>query len=313
MIEMNKSGRILNRVIEWDRDGITAEADQRHVREILKDLELERANHSATPCVVERKDEGGARRDESKGENRCGQGQTQIKHERDDMNDGDDRDRLQMADDDVNDSQALTSGDITRYRAHVARITHLSQDRPDLKFASMQVCCAIAKPSVRDMERVKRIGRYLAGKPRAQCWFRWQQSGELEAYSDVDWRVDKATRRSVSAGVIMSGGHCLKVWTKKQQVPRRERAVRRSRNCTRRAWDPERGKGLGDIVWAESTPGCLSNDVFGQPQRIGQSEARHAESVNTRGIQIRQVRHEEGRHEREPSGLNDETAAETEN
>ena len=76
----------------------------------------------------------------------------------------------------------------------------------------------MAKPSVRDMERVKRIGRYLAGKPRAKCWFRWQQSGELEAYSDADWGGDKATRRSVSAGVIMRGGQCLKVWTKKQQV-----------------------------------------------------------------------------------------------
>ena len=40
----------------------------------------------------------------------------------------------------------------------------------------------------------------------------------LEAYSDAGWRGDKATPRSVSAGVIMRGGHCLKVWTKKQQV-----------------------------------------------------------------------------------------------
>ena len=69
-----------------------------------------------------------------------------------------------------------------------------------------------------DAERVKRIGRYLAGKPRAKCWFRWQQSGELEAYSDTDWGGDKAPRRSVSAGVIMRGEHCLKVRTKKQQV-----------------------------------------------------------------------------------------------
>ena len=59
--DLEKSGRILNRVIEWDRDGITIEADQRHVREVMKGLELERANHLATPCAVER-------RDESKGE-----------------------------------------------------------------------------------------------------------------------------------------------------------------------------------------------------------------------------------------------------
>ena len=36
------------------------------------------------------------------------QGPTKIKHERDDVNDGDDSERLQMADDDANDSQTLT-------------------------------------------------------------------------------------------------------------------------------------------------------------------------------------------------------------
>ena len=123
-----------------------------------------------------------------------------------------------MADDDTPDSLALTNGDFIRYRALVARIIYLSQDRPDLKFASMQVCCAIAKPTMRDMERVKRIGRYLVGKPRARCWFRWQQSGELETYLDAVWGGDKATRRSVSAGVNMRGAHCLKALTKKQQV-----------------------------------------------------------------------------------------------
>ena len=76
----------------------------------------------------------------------------------------------------------------------------------------------MAKPTTRDMERVKRIGGHFVGKPRARCWFRWQQSGELEAYSDVGWGGVKATRRSVSAGVIMRGEHCLKVWTKKPQV-----------------------------------------------------------------------------------------------
>ena len=108
------------------------------------------------------------------------------------MNDGDNRDRRRMVDDDVIDSHALAGGDVTRYRALVARISYLSQDRPDLKFGAMQVCCAMANPTVRDSERVKRIGRYLAGRLRAKCWFRWQQSGELEAYSDA--RTGEATR-----------------------------------------------------------------------------------------------------------------------
>ena len=35
--DFEKSGRMLNRVVECDRDGITIEADQRCVTEILKD------------------------------------------------------------------------------------------------------------------------------------------------------------------------------------------------------------------------------------------------------------------------------------
>ena len=45
--DLEKNGRILNRVIKWNHNGITIEADQRHVREILKGLELEQANRSA--------------------------------------------------------------------------------------------------------------------------------------------------------------------------------------------------------------------------------------------------------------------------
>ena len=46
--DLEKIGRIFNRVIKWARDDITIEADQRHVREMLKDLELEQAIHAAT-------------------------------------------------------------------------------------------------------------------------------------------------------------------------------------------------------------------------------------------------------------------------
>ena len=98
--------------LDGGRAGITIEADQRPVSEFLKDLELDRANHSATPRDVERKNKGNTRSDERKGENRCGQGQTQPKHEGDGMGDGDDIDRPQMARDDDNDGTAPTGEDI---------------------------------------------------------------------------------------------------------------------------------------------------------------------------------------------------------
>ena len=150
--DFEKSGSILNRVIERGRDGITVEADQRHVREMWKDLELERANHSATPCAAARKNEGNARSDESKGVTRCGR--TDSDQARVGRHDG--RTRPQMAGDDAADSQALIGGDITKYRALVARISLLSHDRPDLKFPSMQVCWAMAKPSLGSLEQSAR-------------------------------------------------------------------------------------------------------------------------------------------------------------
>ena len=120
----------------------------------------------------------------------------------DDVNDVVFGDRPPMADDDAIYSQALTGGDIARYRALVARISKLSQDRPDFKFASMRACCAMAKPSMRDMECVKRIGWYLVGKPRAKCWFLQQQSGDLEAYSDA-----QLGRRQSHSTVGLSWSH----------------------------------------------------------------------------------------------------------
>ena len=64
--DLKKSGRMLNRVIEWGRDGITLAADQRHVREMVKALDLERANHRATPWSVERKKGSNSRSEGSK-------------------------------------------------------------------------------------------------------------------------------------------------------------------------------------------------------------------------------------------------------
>ena len=54
----------------------------------------------------------------------------------------------------------------------------------------------------------------------------------------------------------------------------------------------------------EPPSGCRSNNVLGQPQRDGQSEARrHAEPVDTRSLQVKKVRREEGGYERDPADL----------
>ena len=236
------------------------EAEQRHVRDSL-DLELEQANHAATPCNVD-KNEHNAGSDGCKEKNQCEQGQRQTKHDSDDAGDGDDKNGVQMTNDerdDTNVSQAHTGRDMTKYRALVARISDLSQDRPDLKFAAMQVCCAMAKPPVRDMERVDRIGRYLVGSLEQECLIHWQQSGEFEAYSDADWSGHKVTRRSVSAG---SDHERLTLFERMEQ----EAAGGIPVHCrVRGIGNSERGEGLGHCMWVvnlhlDATPTmCLVN------------------------------------------------------
>ena len=83
-----------NRVTKWGRDGITIEADHRHVRETLKDLELEQSNHAATSCNMDKKTEKNATSDGSKGENQCEQGQRHTRNDWDDAGGGDDKNRV---------------------------------------------------------------------------------------------------------------------------------------------------------------------------------------------------------------------------
>ena len=87
----------------------------------------------------------------------------------------------------------------------------------------------------------------------------------------------------------MRGGHCVKVWTKKQQVVSLSTAecetVRRSQNRVRGMGNSERDEGLGHCM-CELAFGCHSDDVLGQPQRAGQGTTRrHGELVDTRSLQ----------------------------
>ena len=94
----------------------------------------------------------------------------------------------------------------------------------------------------------------------------------------------------------MTGGHCLKVWTKKQQVVSLSTAESELYAAVKTASEGlgiQRGNGLGDSMWAEPTSGCLSDDVPGQSQRIG--KANH---VDVQNLWIQEVVSQSGRSRR---------------
>ena len=173
---------ILNRRVRWTPQGYEIEADDRHVKEVLEGLGLERSNSVATPAVAQKKDGKGATGSEAEGEK-------------------------------------LGRSQATKYRSLIARLNYLSQDRPDIKHAVMNLSSEMAEPSQGGWAGLTRLGRYLKGRPRVVALMPWQDEVKsVDAYADADWAGDRKTRKSVSGGCLMLGQHCVKFWSKRQQV-----------------------------------------------------------------------------------------------
>ena len=69
-----------------------------------------------------------------------------------------------------------------------ARLNYLSQERPDITFATMKLCSKMSRPDAQDLKNMKRVGRFLVGRLRVGCLFEWQaHPSALHALADADW------------------------------------------------------------------------------------------------------------------------------
>ena len=116
----------------------------------------------------------------------------------------------------------LAGEQATLYGALAARANYLSLDRPDLNYATKELCRGFAAPSVRDLKKLKHLGRYLLGRPRLIWQFPFQdQDPDLQkmvTYSDTDFAGCPRTRLSTSGGVVMRGRRCLKAYSQTQRT-----------------------------------------------------------------------------------------------
>ena len=116
----------------------------------------------------------------------------------------------------------LSSDDATTYRALSARGNFLAQDRPDIGYGTKELCREFSVPNRNSQQRLKRVGRYLAGKPRLVYKYLWGSgvSAEdcIDVFVDTDFAGCKESRRSTSGGVIMLDGRCVKHWSKTQST-----------------------------------------------------------------------------------------------
>ena len=114
-------------------------------------------------------------------------------------------------------SDILKGEAATMYRALSARLNYLAQDRPDLSFASKELCRDFANPTKKSVEKLKRAVRYLTHRPRLVWHFKPQISPEkITVFCDTDFAGCKETRRSTSGGCLMHGSHLLRHWSTTQ-------------------------------------------------------------------------------------------------
>ena len=94
------------------------------------------------------------------------------------------------------DDPRLDSEQSTMYRRVEARFNFLAQDRIDIQYATKEVMRAMALPRQSDIEKAKRLGRYLLGRPRYVMKFTFQsQVHAVNIFTDSDWAGDKVTTK----------------------------------------------------------------------------------------------------------------------
>ncbi|GJX64484.1 putative ribonuclease H-like domain-containing protein [Tanacetum coccineum] len=116
----------------------------------------------------------------------------------------------------VKDEEA-TDVDVHLYRSMIGSLMYLTASRPDIMF----VVCACSRfqvtPKTSHLQAVKRIFRYLKGKPKLGLWYPRESSFDLVAYSDSDYGGANLDRKSTTGGCQFLG-HRLISWQCKKQI-----------------------------------------------------------------------------------------------
>ena len=105
------------------------------------------------------------------------------------------------------DSRALSMRDATLYRRLVAKLNCLAMDRPDIRYAASTMGSQASSPKDADMARLKRVGRFMIGRPITWTHYRWGvRPDRIMAYTDSDWAAKP--RRQVRGRCKRQRFHC---------------------------------------------------------------------------------------------------------
>ncbi|KAD4385615.1 hypothetical protein E3N88_25784 [Mikania micrantha] len=86
------------------------------------------------------------------------------------------------------------------YRSMIGSMMYLTASRPDIMFSVCQCAIYQANPKASHLIDVKRIFRYLVGKPHLGLWYPKNSEFRLFAYSDSDFGGCNLDRKSTTGG-----------------------------------------------------------------------------------------------------------------
>ncbi|GJS67884.1 putative ribonuclease H-like domain-containing protein [Tanacetum coccineum] len=108
--------------------------------------------------------------------------------------------------------------DVHLYRSMISSLMYLTASKPDIMFA----VCACSRFQVTlktsHLNAVKRIFRYLKGKPKLGLWYPRVSSFDLEAYSDSDYAGANLDRKSTTGGCQFLSRRLISWQCKKQTI-----------------------------------------------------------------------------------------------
>lgn len=165
---------VLNRMLTYDKKtgSLDYEADPRHAEYIVKALNLEGCKPVTTPAEKQKMEDVIA----------------------------------------AEEQPSLEPEKASQYRSLTMRAAYLSMDRADLAEATKSLARHMQNPTEYAWGKLKRLGRYLAGKMRVVVnKFRPQRMfNSIKVFCDSDHAGDLKTRRSTTGIVCMLGQCCVK-------------------------------------------------------------------------------------------------------
>nr|GFA39182.1 uncharacterized mitochondrial protein AtMg00810-like [Tanacetum cinerariifolium] len=90
--------------------------------------------------------------------------------------------------------------DVHTYGLMIGSLMYLTSSRPDIMFAVCACACFQVTPKASHLHAVKRIFRYLKGKPHLGLWYPKDSPFDLVAYSDSDYAGASLDRKSTTRG-----------------------------------------------------------------------------------------------------------------